>query len=142
MIVDFSLEFGKLLLLRVTESSEFLDTVVVLIFVLRNDKSAAVLARKRSLRIVLALFEVGLQGVEFQNGVTSVDLIVAGDVQTTQQISQDARNRSEIGIRYRLSIYRASSSRLPTQPFLDAASAKSVLAVDYLEWLFQHRSTY
>lgn len=96
LLAEFAFHVGQLLLLRLYEITQLAHAVVILKLVLGDDQAATLLAQHRSLRIVLALFEMRCQTVQFNNGVASVHDVVAIDAQPGQQVSQDSRNRSEL----------------------------------------------
>lgn len=116
-----------------TERAQLLHAIVVFKFVLGDDETASFLAWQRTFGVVLALLEVGLQGIELHHLRAAVDLIVARDVEAAEEIAEDSRDRSEIGGGDGLSV--DGTGRLPAQPFLDAPGAESVFARDDLQRL-------
>lgn len=88
---------------------------------------AAFLARDRSLRVVLAVFEVRLQLVKTQSCGAAEASVVAGHLQFGKHVTHDAGNGSQVGESHHGAVH--GTNLLLGKPLCDAGVAEGMLTV-------------
>lgn len=99
---------------------------MVLQLVLGYHEAAALLARQRPLRIVLALVQVRRQAVQLEDGRAAVRSIVAADAESGQQVAQNSGDGPQVGRCDGVAVHW--TGRLAGQPFGYAIAAEGVFA--------------
>lgn len=131
LVADLALHLADLLLLALDEGAQLAGTVVVLQLVLGYHETAALLARQRALRVVLALVEVRGQAVQLEHRRAPVRSVVAADAQAGQQVAQNPGHGSQVGRRDGIAV--DGTGGLAGQPLGYAIAAEGMLTHTCLE---------